>query len=84
MLLLIGAMEPRRDRRNGTATISRAIIPVDLFGLPADYDAIDAIAKKHNLFVSEDIANRIFSLPMHPYLQKEDQMKITEIMKRAC
>lgn len=34
----------------------RAVIPVDLFGLPADYDAIDAIAKKHNLFVIEDAA----------------------------
>jgi dTDP-4-amino-4,6-dideoxygalactose transaminase len=26
--------------------------------------------------VSEDCANRIFSLPMHPYLSEEDQMKI--------
>lgn len=33
--------------------------------------------------VSEDAANRIFSLPMHPYLQKEDQMKIAEIMKQV-
>jgi len=33
--------------------------------------------------ISEDYAKRIFSLPMHPYLQKEDQMKITEIMKSA-
>ncbi|MBN1380888.1 MAG: DegT/DnrJ/EryC1/StrS family aminotransferase [Deltaproteobacteria bacterium] len=32
------------------------IIPVDLFGLPADYDAIDTIAKNHNLFVIEDAA----------------------------
>jgi len=34
----------------------RAIIPVDLFGLPADYDAIGAIAKKHGLVVIEDAA----------------------------
>lgn len=34
----------------------KGIIPVDLFGLPADYDAIDAIAKKHSLFVIEDAA----------------------------
>lgn len=34
--------------------------------------------------VSEDTANRIFSLPMYPYLQKEDQTKIAEIMKSAC
>jgi dTDP-4-amino-4,6-dideoxygalactose transaminase len=30
------------------------IIPVDLFGQPADYDAIDAIAQKHGLWVMAD------------------------------
>ncbi|WP_408999086.1 DegT/DnrJ/EryC1/StrS family aminotransferase [Syntrophus buswellii] len=34
----------------------RGIIPVDLFGLPADYDRIKAIAKEHDLFVVEDAA----------------------------
>jgi UDP-2-acetamido-2-deoxy-ribo-hexuluronate aminotransferase len=34
----------------------KGIMPVDLFGLPADYDAINAIAKKYNLFVLEDAA----------------------------
>lgn len=34
----------------------RGIIPVDLFGLPADYDAINAIAEKYDLFVLEDAA----------------------------
>jgi len=34
--------------------IPRAIIPVDLFGLPADYDRILPIAKKYNLLVLED------------------------------
>ncbi len=34
----------------------RGVIPVDLFGLPADYDAIIAIANKHDLFVIEDAA----------------------------
>ena len=34
----------------------RAIIPVDLFGLPADYDRINAIAKQHGLMVIEDAA----------------------------
>ena len=34
----------------------RGVIPVDLFGLPADYDAISAIAKEHGLFVIEDAA----------------------------
>lgn len=32
----------------------RVIIPVDLFGLPANYPRIEEIAKKHNLLVLED------------------------------
>jgi perosamine synthetase len=38
---------------------TKAIIAVDLFGLPADFDAINAIAKKHNLIVIEDAAQAI-------------------------
>lgn len=34
----------------------KMIIPVDLFGLPADYIEIDKIAKKYNLKVLEDAA----------------------------
>ena len=34
----------------------KGIIAVDLFGLPADYDVINAIARKHDLFVIEDAA----------------------------
>jgi len=37
----------------------KAIIPVDLFGLPADYNAIAAIAAEENLFVIEDAAQSI-------------------------
>lgn len=33
---------------------TKAIIPVSLYGLPADMDAINAIAKAHNLAVIED------------------------------
>ena len=33
---------------------ARGIIPVDLFGVPADYENINAIARKHGLFVIED------------------------------
>ena len=36
--------------------LSRAIIPVHLFGHPADMDAIMAVARKHNLRVIEDCA----------------------------
>ncbi len=34
----------------------RGIIPVDIFGLPADYEVIESIAKKYNLFVLSDAA----------------------------
>ena len=34
----------------------RAIIPVDLFGLPADHDAIAAVAERHDLLVLDDAA----------------------------
>lgn len=37
----------------------KAIIPVDLFGLAADYDAIMAIARRENLLVIEDAAQSI-------------------------
>jgi dTDP-4-amino-4,6-dideoxygalactose transaminase len=33
--------------------------------------------------VSEDCADRIFSLPMHPYVAKEDQEKIADIIMKS-
>jgi len=35
---------------------AKGIIAVDLFGLPADYEKINAVAKEHDLFVIEDAA----------------------------
>ncbi len=37
----------------------KAIIPVDLFGLSADFDAISAIAAENDLFVLEDAAQSV-------------------------
>lgn len=37
----------------------RGIIAVDLFGLPADYDAINEIARQHGLFVLQDAAQSL-------------------------
>lgn len=34
--------------------VPKAIIPVDLFGQPADYESIQSIAKKYNLKILED------------------------------
>ncbi|WP_457935740.1 DegT/DnrJ/EryC1/StrS family aminotransferase [Mesorhizobium sp. 10J20-29] len=39
--------------------VPRAIIPVDLFGIAADYEAIAAIAARENLIVIEDAAQAI-------------------------
>ena len=38
---------------------TRAIIAVNMYGQPADYDAIWNIAKKHNLFIIEDAAQSV-------------------------
>lgn len=40
---------------------TRAIVPVHLYGNPADMDAIMAIAKKHNLKVVEDCAQSVLA-----------------------
>ena len=42
----------------------RGIIPVDLFGIAANYDQINAIAKEYGLFVLEDAAQS-FAAPYH-------------------
>jgi len=40
---------------------TKAILAVDVFGQPADWDKLTAIAKKHNLFLIEDSAEAIGS-----------------------
>ena len=45
--------------------------------------AFDSLGyKKGDFPVSEDCAHRIFSLPMHPYLKKEEQQIITDSIGR--
>jgi len=41
-------------RRGAVAKKPKAILAVDVFGQPADYDAINAIARAHDLVVIED------------------------------
>ncbi len=47
-----------QDRPESSERIhrTRAIIPVDLFGLSADYDAIEAVAARYGLSIIEDAA----------------------------
>ena len=45
----------KRIRKQGNLNL-RGVIPVDLFGLPADYESIGAIADEHELFVLADAA----------------------------
>ncbi len=40
---------------------TKAILPVHIFGQPVDMDAINAIAKKHNLYVIEDACQAVGS-----------------------
>jgi len=50
------SLHPLPVTSNHSPLTIRGIISVDLFGLPADYDAIKAIAARHGLFVIEDAA----------------------------
>ena len=50
-------LENRIDEtRNGTELTPRAVVAVDLFGLPADYRVLRDIAKRENLYVLADAA----------------------------
>jgi len=44
---------------NRTRLTPKCVIPVDIFGLPADYENINKIAKKYNLCVIEDAAQSL-------------------------
>jgi UDP-2-acetamido-2-deoxy-ribo-hexuluronate aminotransferase len=44
------------ESRKGSKLRPRAVMPVDLYGLPADYDALNAVAKAHGLTVVADAA----------------------------
>jgi dTDP-4-amino-4,6-dideoxygalactose transaminase len=38
--------------------------------------------KKGDFPISEEYAERIFSIPMHPYLSQREQQKIAEVFKK--
>ena len=45
-----------RAKTAGKTLRPRVVVPVDLFGLPADYDAIGAVAARYGLTIIEDAA----------------------------
>lgn len=50
----------KKNNKNNTMGLTpRCIIPVDIFGLPAEYEKINKIADKYNLFVVEDAAQSL-------------------------
>ena len=48
--------EIQKFRKNNSGMKAKGIIPVDLFGQTADYDPIETVAKKYDLFVLQDAA----------------------------
>ena len=53
----VDRIEEAIERINAEGKLKpRGIIPVDLFGSPAEYDAIMRIAEKHHVFVLQDAA----------------------------
>ena len=47
---------PLPVNNNPSPLIPKGVIAVDIFGLPAEYERIDAVAREHDLFVIEDAA----------------------------
>ena len=50
------SLHPLPSNHNPSPLTPKGVIPVDLFGLPADYDNIRSIAQEHGLFIIEDAA----------------------------
>lgn len=59
LLKAIEAVKAGEREIAGRKLTPKGIIPVDLFGLPAEYDEINRIAQAHGLFVLEDAAQSL-------------------------
>ena len=75
------------SRKQIMGSLEQAAIPTAVY-YPAPLHLQTAFASlgygKGDFPVSESHAERIFSIPMHPYLNQEDQARIVEIINRCC
>ena len=71
------------ERKRFINKLSKQKIPTAIFyGIPLHLQKVfkNLNYKKNSLPISEKISNKIFSIPMHPYLELKDQDKILEIL----
>ena len=72
-----------KNRASFQAELKNADIPTAIY-YPKSLHLLTAFQslgyKIGDFPISEDCAQRIFSLPMHPYLTKPDQQKIVKVM----
>jgi UDP-2-acetamido-2-deoxy-ribo-hexuluronate aminotransferase len=73
------------DRKNFIEKLNNAGIPTSIhYPIPLHKQPILVeYYRGQNLEISEDVANRIVSIPMHPYLDYEQQDKIINIVKQS-
>ena len=79
--------EDEQHRRISQERLAKAGIPsVIYYPKPLHLQtALGSLGYKQGDFpVSESCAQRIFSLPMHPYLQEDDQLKIAKTLSDHC
>ena len=75
----------REERKKILDKLSFEKIPTSVFySIPLHMQVVfkNLNYKKGSLPIAEDISNRIFSIPMHPYLDANDQNSIIEILNR--
>ena len=81
------AARDRAEREAAMATLKTADIPTGVY-YPRPLHQQKAYATfprdPDGLPVSEDMAGRVFSLPMHPYLSGKDQDRVIEHLCSAC
>ena len=71
----------KKQRKDVINNLSKNEIPANIFySIPLHLQKVFKNLKyiKGSFPVAEEISNKIFSIPMHPYLNKNDQNRIIE------